>query len=86
MQRARPADTPSQPPVRRKKLHEKSFRELFTRDELALYGTAIIVYILLGLAFRDKVLNVGIGPLFFIVWIWVVPPAAERLRKRFLGK
>ena len=63
-------------------IEKSSFRELFSNWDIGYYGAAIIVYFLLGIAFKDKVLNIGIGPLFFIVWIWVAPPAFEWIRKR----
>ncbi len=66
-----------------KETSKKSFGELFSRQEIGYYGSAIIVYFLLGVIFRDRVLNIGVGPLFFIVWIWIVPPLWERLRSNF---
>lgn len=65
---------------------EKSFKELFTTEELLYYGAAMVVYIVLGLIFKDKVLNVGVGPLFFVVWIWIVPPLFKRVRQRLSGE
>lgn len=59
---------------------KKHFSELYGKKELAYYATAIVVYILLGLFFTDKVLNFVVGPLFFIGWMWVVPPLWERWR------
>ena len=64
------------------KLHDKSFRDLFGKEELIHYGVAVVVYILLGLWLRDKILNVGVGPLYFIAWMWIVPPLVDRLRGR----
>ena len=61
-------------------ISKRSFMELYSVEDLALYGVAAIVYIILGLTFRDKVLNIGVGPLYFIVWAWLVPPAWSRVR------
>ena len=67
-------------------LRKKSFSELFTVEELLLYGAAMVVYIVLGLLFKDKVLNVGVGPIFFVLWIWIVPPLFRRIRERLSGR
>lgn len=64
------------------KVRKKSFRELFAKDELVYYGVAMLVYIALGVLLTDIVLNFVVGPLFFIGWIWVVPPAWQRWRRR----
>ncbi len=59
-----------------------SFRELFPRDELVLYGTGTVVFIVLALLTHDVVLNWIIGPLFITVWAWYVPIGVERWRAR----
>ena len=82
MEQARPAAVRAEKPAEKKKVREKGFRELFTSEELLYYGIAMVVYIVLGLLFKDKVLNVGVGPLFFVVWIWIVPPLFKRIRER----
>lgn len=61
---------------------KKSFRELFAKDELAYYAVAALVYIALGVLLTDIVLNFVVGPLFFIGWMWIVPPAWQRWRSR----
>lgn len=76
----RPVSKASSPKARK-----KSFRELFTVEELGYYGSAVIVYIVLGLIFTDSILNFVTGPLFFIGWIWVMPPLWHRFRRlRFM--
>ncbi|MDP6666662.1 MAG: hypothetical protein QF357_04615 [Dehalococcoidia bacterium] len=61
---------------------KKSFAELFTTGEIVYYGIAVLVYIVLGVLFTDRVLNFVVGPLFFIGWMWAVPPLWERWRDR----
>jgi len=60
--------------------HKKRFSELYGKQELSYYAAAIVVYIVLGLLLTDKVLNFVVGPLFFIGWMWIVPPLWERWR------
>lgn len=59
-------------------INKRRFWELYSRREIAYYGLAVLVYFVLGITLKDKVLNIGIGPLFFIAWIWVIPPAWEK--------
>lgn len=80
MQRSEPAARETRPATRRE-IKDRGFRELFSAHDIGYYGASIIVYLVLGLIFRDKVLNIGIGPLFFVAWIWVVPPLWERARR-----
>ncbi len=61
---------------------KKSFSELFTTQEIVYYCLAVLVYIGLGVLLTDLVLNFVVGPLFFIGWMWVVPPLWERWRSR----
>ncbi len=68
------------------KVRDKSFGDLFTVAELGYYGSAIVVYIILGILLTDKVLNFVVGPLFFIGWIWAVPPVWQRLSKKFRSR
>lgn len=62
-----------------------SFRELFPVDELKLYGSGTLVFIVLAIATHDVVLNWIIGPLFITVWVWYVPVLVERWRSRDPG-
>lgn len=59
-----------------------SFRELFPGEELRLYASGTVVYIVLALLTHDVVLNWIIGPLFITVWAWYVPVLMERWRAR----
>ena len=59
-----------------------SFGELFTTEELVYYSLAVLVFIVLGLLFTNRFLNFVVGPLFFVGWMWVVPPMWERWRRR----
>ena len=61
---------------------KKSFRELFSRNELWHYGIAAAVYIILGLLLRGVVLNFVVGPLFIVVWMWRVAPLIDKWRTR----
>ncbi len=78
----------SRAPVRTgpKPINKSSFRELYPSWDIGYYAAAAIVYFLLGLAFRDKVLNIGVGPLFFVVWIWIAPPVWQWVMKRVNGR
>lgn len=73
---------PSGPEGTTKSLKEKSFVELFDRDELVYYGVAAVLYILLGLFLRDIVLNWIIGPAFITLWMWQVPAQVEKWKER----
>ena len=57
---------------------KKSFRELFSRNELWHYGIAALVYIILGVLLRDVVLNFVVGPLFIVVWMWQIAPLIDK--------
>ena len=70
-----------QPAVQEKK-REKSFRELFTVEEIAHYSIAALIYIALGVWLKDVVLNWVVGPLYIIAWMWIVPPIVKRVRGR----
>ncbi len=59
---------------------KKSFRQLFSRDELVYYGVAAVVYIILGLLVQELILNWVVGPLFIVAWMWWVPPFIEKRR------
>ncbi len=61
---------------------KKPFRKLFNRDELWHYGIAAVVYIILGLLFQNAVLNFVVGPLFIVMWMWLVPPLVAKWRAR----
>ena len=61
---------------------KKPFRKLFSREELCHYGIAAVVYIILGLLFQDAVLNFAVGPLFIVLWMWLVPPLVNKWRTR----
>ncbi len=61
---------------------KKSFTELFTTREIVYNLVAVLVFIVLGLLFTNRFLNFVVGPLFFIGWMWVVPPMWERWRSR----
>jgi len=61
---------------------KKSFQELFSRNELWHYGTAAVVYIVLGVLFQNAVLNFAVGPLFIVVWMWRIAPLIDRWRAR----
>ena len=63
------------------RVRKKSFGELFTTREI-VYLLAVVVFIALGVLFTNRVLNFVVGPLFFIGWMWVVPPLWERWRSR----
>ena len=52
------------------------------RSEIVYYSLAVLVYIGLGVVLTNLVLNFVVGPLFFIGWMWVVPPLWERWRQR----
>lgn len=64
------------------KERKKSFRELFTLEEIAHYGIAAIIYIALGVWLQDLVLNWVFGPIYIIVWMWIMPPLVNRVRSR----
>ena len=68
------------------KVRDKRCGDLFTVAELGYYGSAIVVYVILGVFLTDKVLNFVVGPLFFIGWIWVVPPVWQRLSQKFRSR
>ena len=61
---------------------KKPFRKLFSRNELWHYGIAAVIYIILGLIFQNAVLNFAVGPLFIVVWMWLVPPLVDKWRAR----
>lgn len=63
-----------------------SFRELFPGDELKLYGTGTVVFIVLAVLTHDVVLNWIIGPLFITVWAWYVPVLQQRWRSGRSGR
>jgi len=67
-----------------KEIKKKSFRQLFSREELWFYGIAALVYIGLGVLFQNWVLNLAIGILFIIAWIWIAPPLLAKLRSKQL--
>ena len=70
------------PPSSSGKPPKKPFRKLFSRDELWHYGIAAVFYIALGVLFKSAVLNVAVGPLFIVVWMWCIPPLIEKWRGR----
>lgn len=74
------SDVLPEPSVERAK--SGSFRELFPADELRVYASGTVVYILLALLTHDVVLNWIIGPLFITVWAWYVPVFRDRWRDR----
>jgi hypothetical protein len=78
LERSKAIDGARKPKVKARK---KSFRELFTGQEIGYYGSAMLVYIGLGVLLTDMGLNFVVGPLFFIAWIWIVPPLWERWRE-----
>ncbi len=61
---------------------KKSFRQLFNREELWYYGIAGLIYIGLGLLVQNWVLNLGIGILFILVWMWITPLIVAKLRAK----
>lgn len=77
MQQAEPIEQDDRPEAQK-----KSFKELFSRQEVIYYSVAVLVYIGLGLLLAELILNFVVGPLFFIGWMWVVPPVWERWRGR----
>lgn len=62
------------------------FRELFPAEELRLYATGTVVFIVLAVLTHDVVLNWIIGPLFITVWAWYVPVLQGRWRARRAGR
>lgn len=65
---------------------EGRFGDLFPAGELRVYGSGLLVYIVLALLTHDVVLNWIIGPLFITVWAWYVPVLWPRLRARLRGR
>lgn len=63
-------------------IQKKPFRELFSRDELWYYGIAAVAYVILGVIFKNTVLNCSVGPLFIVLWMWWVPPLVEKWMER----
>jgi hypothetical protein len=61
-------------------LVRRPFREMFTRDEIVLYGYGALTYIVLGVFVTDLILNWIIGPLYLVLWVWWVPPLVDRWR------
>ena len=59
---------------------KKSFRQLFSREELWYYGIAALIYIGLGVLVQNWVLNLGIGILFIVAWMWIAPLIVAKLR------
>ena len=51
------------------------------RFEVGLYVVAGITYVILGM-FNKWLLNWVIGPIWLVLWVWLVPPLIDRLRRR----
>ena len=62
---------------------KKSFRQLYSRDELWSYGVAALTYIILGVLFKDLALNYEV-PLISIVAADKEGLKASRLRNHHL--
>jgi len=67
-----------------KEIKKKSFRQLFSQAELWYYGIAALVYIGLGVLLQNWVLNLAVGILFIIAWMWIAPPLLAKLRSKQL--
>lgn len=65
-------------------IKKKSFRQLFSKEELWYYGIAALVYIGLGILVQNWVLNFAIGILFIIAWMWIAPSLVAKLRSKQL--
>ena len=50
------------------------------RFELAVYVLAGVSYVVLGV-FHKWLLNWIIGPVWLVVWVWVVPVLVDRFRR-----
>jgi hypothetical protein len=65
-----------------KTIKKKSFRQLFSREELWYYGIAALIYIGLGVQVQNWVLNLGISILFIVAWMWIAPPIVAKLKAK----
>lgn len=45
------------------------------------YSLAAVVYIAIGVAFRDFLLSVVVGMAYLVIAAWLVPAAVRRLRR-----
>ena len=51
------------------------------RWEVGLYVVAGITYVIVGM-FNKWMLNWVLGPIWLIVWVWIVPGIADRIVQR----